>query len=452
MIVDYQDELDSRILHLGDDDINVTDPEIGPYPIPPGRGRWRLTLHHRTLTGSQVANQPTPVPSWQQTLITELPNARGRKLEQARNQEAVLTFVMNGKDPACAQILEMQHDVMAWRWDEFTGQDVCMFRGVITNSQDDLTAEAHTVTFTCHDYLAMLARRMIVSKTGVAYTNLDQDTIASRIVESAQYTVPLTGSFTVSALLPLWTMTCNPDGSARGLSGTIRVRNYAGGSNQRDLLDQLANVIGGFEYDVVPNPRTTWQTGRYIGNDAVRIFFPEQGVVRNDFMLVFGGNISAITRAITSSDYSNYARVIGNNGSSDPNAAQQAADAFTNNDPEVGVWASNDNGSSDVSDTSTLQERASGIINNFGVLLPSYTITMRPGRYRYGNPNMGDTVTMRINSGRLNVVTPIRVIAITYNVGDDGQEDVELTVGKAKPKLTKLFNTIHRDTAALSRR
>lgn len=357
---------------------------------------------------------------------------------------------MNGRDPDCAGILELQHEVMVWRWDDFTGADVCMFRGPITQSEDQLTEESHVVTFTALDYLAMLMRRIVIPLLGVTYTALDQDTIARRLVDSAQYQTPLTGSFTVSALLPLWLMQVNPDGSTRAAAGPVRTRQYQGGAVIGELLDQLANVQGGFEYDVVPNPRVT--AARPEGNDGVRIFYPNQGIVRTDMMLMYGANVSTLTRALNSTDYTNYVRVMGNNASSDPNVAQQAADSFSNNDPQVGVWSTGDNGSSDVNDTLTIQQHAAGFIAQQGTIIPAYTLGLRPERYRMGYPNMGDTVTLRVQSGRLNVNTQVRVVGIDYDISDDGAEDVALTVGQPAVSFFKTLTTIGRDINALARR
>ena len=48
---------------------------------------------------------------------------------------------------------------------------------------------------------------------------------------------------------------------------------------------------------------------------------------------------------------------------------------------------------------------------------------------------MGDVVPLIVQSGRLNVNTNVRVVGITYAIGDDGQEDVTLTVGRPRYHL-----------------
>jgi hypothetical protein len=65
---------------------------------------------------------------------------------------------------------------------------------------------------------------------------------------------------------------------------------------------------------------------------------------------------------------------------------------------------------------------------------------------------MGDTVPLRIKAGRLDVDTYVRVVGITYDIGDDGQEDVGLTVGRADVTFADLFAKGTQGIAALARR
>ena len=145
-------------------------------PVPAGRGRWRLTLHRRDF-GSFAR------PS--QTGIAELTGARSRRLEQAANTPATFTFSIDGAAPAAAYIQELTTDVIAWRWDEVAGRDIQMFRGVIAQSQDSLSEQAHTVNFTAHDYLAVLTRRFLTAAAPLVYTQRDQDDLVADLVTRA---------------------------------------------------------------------------------------------------------------------------------------------------------------------------------------------------------------------------------------------------------------------------
>jgi hypothetical protein len=44
------------------------------------------------------------------------------------------------------------------------------------------------------------------------------------------------------------------------------------------------------------------------------------------------------------------------------------------------------------------------------------------------------------------------VLGITYNIGNDGDENVELTAGQPRASFLGMFNKIGRDVNALARR
>jgi hypothetical protein len=57
-----------------------------------------------------------------------------------------------------------------------------------------------------------------------------------------------------------------------------------------------------------------------------------------------------------------------------------------------------------------------------------------------------------VKSGRLDVSTTVRVLGLNYAIGDDGQEDVEMVVGRAAEDLSAQFRKTRRDVDALARR
>jgi hypothetical protein len=412
----------------------------GTYPVPQGRGRWRVTLHSRQWG----------LALWMDTLIAELIDARGRRLDQAWNESAQFTFTVNGESPEARLVLELATDVMAWRWDDQTGADVCMFRGVIGQAEDEITEQSATVTFTCHDYYAMLARRFLTSTLN--FSAVSQDTLVNNVIALASHITSSSGqTFQPGAYLPLVTSYRNPDGSIRADSNIPRDRNYVGSTSLQEIIDDLAAVIDGFDFAVVPSGQFT-----SVGADQFQVFYPNQGVLRGDLVLNYGTTISSLTRSVNSTDYANYVRVLGNNGDSDPDTPQLYAEAWNTDSNNVsvnpvGLWMMAD-AASDVSVQSTLQDKANGDLALAGVLLPSYTLTMRPGAYSWGFPRMGDTVPLIINRGRLNVNTTIRVLGISYEIGDDGEEDVSLTVGRPATDFYDTASQAARDISALVRR
>jgi hypothetical protein len=430
----------------------------GTYPVPPGRGRWRLTLHRRDFN-------PINTTTIQALLISDLPRARSRKLVQAWCQPASLTFDVDGAAPEAALISELAHDVIAWRWDDTNGVDVPVFRGVVSGSQDQLDESAHVVTFTCLDYLALLARRYITNPAGVTWTSLDQDVLVTNLLNAATGATTGAGaSLSPGSLFPLsWSMV-NPGGYSRSASGQIVTRTYQAGQSIGQAIDELAKcgTPGGFDYAVIPNPGN-YGNGWAAMADGFQIYYPSQGVTRTDVALVYGANVAKVQRQITSDDYGNYWYSLGNNQSASAGTAAFYADQ-ANADASgtvVGLWADVDTGNADVILAATLQQRVAGDLNRMGVLIPTYTLTLRPGSWylsgpggavRNGFANMGDTVPLVVKHGRLNVNTTVRVMGITYNIGDDGDENVDLVVGRPITTFADVLGGPASDVEALLRR
>jgi hypothetical protein len=409
-------------------------------PVPPGRGRWRLTLHRRTYTsGGRVDD----------TVIAELTGARSRQVVQEYNKGATLTFTLEGHSAAAAMIVELAQDVIAWRWDEAHGGDVAVFRGVITQSQDTLSEQANTVTITCHDYLAMLERRLLPVR--VVYAQIDQDAITADLVRRATSVSASGGqSLDPGGFLPIAVRQVDPLGAPRAASsGQLRDRTYEAQQKIDEAVFNLAACEGGYDYDVRP--------GAPLEVDDLRVFYPYQGVLRLDLVLEYGSSVRALSRSVNSADYGNYWRVVG--GSSNPNdaaAPPMFAERWNTeaNDvtvTPVGLWQSGDN-ASDVTIQATLNDKAGADLAFAGVLVPAYSLDLRPDWYRYGAPNMGDVVTLRVRAGRLDVDSEVRVVGITYDVLDDGGEDVKLTVGRPDVQFADLFTRADRDINALARR
>jgi hypothetical protein len=393
----------------------------------------------------------------------EMHDARGRHLEQTLNGPARFTFTLSGRSEAATAVREMETDVIVWRWDETTGADVPYFRGVVAQGEDQLTTEAHTCTFTCHDYAAVLDRRYLTSTVQYFVANgHDQDDIVNDLVArvtSAAATSGTAGHPSVSlapgSYVPLAVVRRAGDGTNRpGKSGRLRDRTYAAQSAVGQLIHDLAAVIDGYDYDVVPG----W---RYDGDptrDLLRVFYPNQGAARPNNVLEYGGNVSTVTRSANSSTYANYVRVLGNNGQSDPAAGQMYAEAVGADANDVtrvpvGLWENADN-AADVSVQSTLDDKAAGDLNYAGVLIPSYSLGLRPGAYYDGFANMGDTLPVVIRSGRLDIGpdTTVRVVGLSFDISDDGTEDVGLTVGRPLTTLVNLLKAGRADVDALARR
>lgn len=414
------------------------EPRATTYPVPAGRGRWRLTVHRRVFS---VAS------TWEASLVTELPRARGRRLDLKWDTAAQATFTLDGRADEAALITELQHDCVFWRWDETAGVDRPMFRGIIGQSEDQLTEDGHTVTFTCHDYYAMLSRRF--NQNTYTVTQRDQDDIVGDLLTLATASAGPSagGTFAPGSYLPLAVQLVNPDGTARAKSGVLRDRTYPAQSDLGGAVAALGAVQGGYDFDVLPMGMANHET------DALRIFYPRQGVTQT-LTLNYGGNVATVTRAVSSSDYANYTRRLGNNPSGNTAAGQLYGEAY-NADASgvvVGLWSMGNN-AADVSVAATLGQQAAGDLAYYGTLMPSYTLGLTPGWYQNGLFSMGDVVNLVVMSGRLKVTAaPSRIVGISFALGDDGDENVALTVGRPTQSLADLIKATDKDVDALVRR
>jgi hypothetical protein len=403
----------------------------------PGQGRWFLTLHQRLLS----------LAPFNRTAIIELDGAHGRQLTQAWNTPAVLQFSIDGRSQAAAYIQELTTEVVAWRRAEYGGNAVPYFRGTVAQTEDEISADRHTVTVTCHDAMATLMRRYLIGTSPVMYTNVDQDDIVSALVAAAS---SMAAPFNNTSFLPVQVALFNQQGGFRGKSGQIRTRTYFGGQSIGQAIDDLSRVQGGFDWAVVPEADN--------GVDWLYVFYPYASNSLTT-VLQYGSTVSALTRTVNSADYANYYRSMGNNGQSDPTLPQLVGSAWNTDATDathgIGLWQATDD-ASDVTIAQTLTDTANGDLLLNGQLVPAYTLTLRPGVYQWGKTvrpiNIGDALQLVIQSGRLNVSTTVRVLGLVFDIGDDGEENVEVTVGRPTRNLADLLWEQNQAIQALNRR
>ena len=94
-----------------------------------------------------------------------------------------MTFTVDGRSAEAAALAELRSDVVATRWDEASGADVIVFRGIVAQTEDQLSEQAHTVTVTAHSYLKMLERRLLTGPWDSR--QVDQDDIVRDLVDYA---------------------------------------------------------------------------------------------------------------------------------------------------------------------------------------------------------------------------------------------------------------------------
>ena len=381
-------------------------------PVPAGRGRWRFVLCDRY--GVDLA---------------ELVDAYSRNAVFDVSKPAQTTFVISGRSPQVPDIGELYTDLRAWRWNDNTGADDLMFRGRIGQTQDTLSADSHVVNVTALDYRAMLTRR--VNPFWLFWTQVEQLQIAEDLIHHANtlnyyWTPPPFGTNADLGIRPAGRL--NPDSSPLGAGAVtmLRDRVYVGGETVGSLIDDLSNCVNGFD----------WEIGADLG---ARFWYPQRGATITGWAAEYGSTVAALSRTVNSSAYANWIRVTGK--AADPAVPPMSSTAYQAglSDPVAtpwGIWQS-PGAYPDISDQTTLDQQAAGLLAADALLEPSYVLEATPGRWNPSDCWLGDTVRVIVNSGRLAVDNAFRLQTVAFDISDDGTETkAALTFGAAEPKWT----------------
>jgi hypothetical protein len=335
--------------------------------------------------------------------VAEFLNAQGRSVTWRRDDPAEASLSVLGDDPVAAQINELLSDLLVYR------DHRLVFRGRIGATSDTLDGTTHTVQLSAVDYRGLLDRRIVHS--AVTYTGVDQSQIAWNLINTSQ---GLSGGDVGITRGPTWN------------HGVTRTRNYEAGKSIGEAIQQLGNVIDGFEWEIDPELRfRTWQ--------------PQRGAAR-DFVAEYGNTVDSVSRGVDPSEYANVVRFAG-----DPDTTtavtEVAADIATRPEGRFEVAL----GDTELKVQQTIQNRADRQLAVRGVIRPSYSLGLRPGKWQ--GPDqlwIGDTLRVVVRSGRLDVNTVDRVEEITVSVGDVEQVDVTIGEGRRRRQARNRRNVLAR--------
>ena len=375
-------------------------PPPGPGPAPPP-DVWTFT-----------AGPWTEMPS------TELSTATSRSVtwRLTGNHEAALTI--DGLSPQAKAINELEWDL----WVMWNGQ--ALFRGRVGPSSDTGSENGLSTQFGAADYRELLQRRFLFEGDTLSYTTTDQAAIAWGLISSTQSKIG--GQLRIVR-------------GAGQTTGVSRDRTtYVAGATIGATLDQLSQVIDGFDYDLNPS-----STSLDLSFD---IYYPSRGVDRS-VVLDYGGRVASFTRQVDPSTFGNAVRA---SGADTLAAIRQEAPGLAT-DP-AGRW---DFQFSDTSITvaSTLQGKAAKALADGQYVAPSWTVTLPPGGW--SGPSdfwLGDQVSLVVKFGRLNVVESLRVMEMALALDDNGSDVMTATLGQPNPKLKRTARIINRRLSALERR
>jgi len=321
--------------------------------------------------------------------LAELTEARSRRLDFGLDDDAKASWTLPGRHQQTALIDEIENDVVVAR------DGVALFRGRINASDDTVSANVHTCTFNAVDYRGLLARRILWPTSTATFTQIDQAQIAATLINESQ----ALGTLGIIA--------------SPAATGVKRDRTYDVGSTIGELIASLGRVINGFEWDISPTL-------------ALRIFYPQRGVVTPVFVAEYGRNVTDVRRTVASGDFANAIRYSGKDG------VASAIRVITPG-PE-GRWE-RQLGNPDVTTAGAVNDQADGAIAAVSTITPAYSVTLAPGVWAPGVVWLGDTVRLLVRSGRLDVNTTARVVGASIDIGDHGEEQVSLQLARYRGSL-----------------
>lgn len=465
--------------------------DVGFPVLPKPKGPWKFLYGPTQPKGGYTAE----VLQAQNKTLT-------LRTEPGQNHQ--VSFDVLGISPAAQGIIELETDVTV-----LFGDDI-MFNGRVGDSQDTLTADSHRVVINAYDYREVLRRRAILPGDTIAWpVSTARSEIAWEMIKATQgraggdlgitkgqiqdessplpsFTAAL-GDFigadidTLAQLSPAFEWEINQYGTA---DLRLDVFSPGNGADKGVVLTYGDSRIAQITRKVDPSTfadavyvtgatlsgSTTVESGSNGGtiSNISSWSNPSPGVldVADSSTFVFPGVIkvhcSGNTNAIVSfTGISAGGRFTGCqyvSGSPSGTVATGAAVdvvplvAQELEDPAIGTrpeqrWDAVIGTQDQTQDT--LNADAAGFLQSMQVVVPSYEVVLHPGAW--DGPDwlsLGDTVTLQISSGRLQVDEKLRVVEMAFAINSDNVEVLTLTIGaipfKVHKKIAEVFRRLNK--------
>lgn len=340
--------------------------------------------------------------------ITDLTAATSRILTISLDDASSASFTMPGEHRETNEISELATDLLVG----FNGTD--LFRGRIGPSRDVIAESTHTVEFTAWDYREVLNHRILLSGDTVAFSAVDQSTVAWTLANASQ-------SRTAG----------NLGLSSTGLSatGVTRTITYELGARCGEEIDNLAGLVDGFEWDISPDLEFL-------------VYYPNRGEV-GAYTLELGGSLLTATRNLAPENFINVIRLTGADGL----AAVVSTSSDLEGAPE-GRWEKQE-GVSDLTPQAAVTARSLALLARHNVPPVSWSVSIDPNRW--SGPSdlwVGDAPNLVVKSGRLDInTTALRVTEMSFSINEAG-ETITATLGLAPRNI---FSKVDRVLGRLSR-
>lgn len=392
--------------------------------------------------------QQLVIGDWRGGPDRELAQVANRKLTLDLFDPSTITFDVTGfPDPRTGRfdaslLAEGISDVM-WR-----RNGAALMRGRLTQTQDKIDANGHTVSCTVVDYRALLDRRLVLQDiTGPlagsgkkSFGSIPLTDIVWQLIDDAQHETGGDMGLT-KGLWPPATPVYNayevPDGDTvwsaiKKLAAPSSVAVVTEHTQPNGTNVKSANLPG-FDIEIDANKR-------------VNMFYPTRSNdkgVKLDYVAGSGGVITGIQRSIDMANYANFIRQSGGGELATANPTGLGSFIRLPSDDLAGrpegrwdISASDP----DVLTEETLRGAAAKSYNLYAKLQPTYDLTLATDFWEPAMIGLGDVVTVAVQSGRLSLVDKLRVVRITVTVDSSNRETVELTVGRPRPDVFKFLS------------
>jgi hypothetical protein len=386
---------------------------LAPPPPPPPPTPQRV-VYQFTVSPCSTAGAYSP---------QDMGNATGRVVTFRAGDPTQLhevSFTIDGRDPQAPAWLDLASDLRVYRNGVMLP---AAFR--IGPTDDEIDENAHTCQVTGYDYKALLGRRMLHSGDTLSWTSTDVATIAWNLVQNTQGHPG--GQLGIGR------------GAGRDGTGQLVTVTYPRGDMIADKITELAMTSPGFDWDI------EWRSE----NDPVLSIWPAgRGQYKGIILELAGDLVQKMSRVVDPGSYGNCGLFTGDSTVTLTAQDLDASDIATR--PE-GRWEFTQGTSA--TNQAHLNNLAPWLLGRAEVLSPGYVVTLKQGAW--GGPDhiwVGDTVLLRLRSGRLNVSAAYPVTEISMTPGPNDDETVVLGCGWIPPAEGMRIRNVLRRLDRLERR
>jgi hypothetical protein len=342
------------------------------------------------------------------------------------DQAHEFTCIVDGLSEAGRNLRELVQDVWAWRIDTVVKSRDLLFRGPLLQCQDTL-GDSHRVAITANSYRARIARWPIPNNgPGATTTSYPMGTA----------TPPGLGWLAINLTRP------NSDLAEILTDGHVAVgsqiaQSVTSGTATDAAIDGF-KALAPFDWDFLPQADGTVQ---------FKTWAPQRGSAKPQYPLIYKergrGNCTAATRTFDLQAFANEVWYTGQDTSGNPLYA--TAPTSRSYGPEglwIGVAAPSTDTTGATQLTTSLQTQASNALAQAETPSASYVMNLEEGVWP-GPSNLwlGDSPTIVIKSGRLDVHSPSRITQVQITP-TDGAEKVVLSAGGQPLDATGRFTMV----------